>query len=192
MMMMMMMMVMMMMTMMKYYDDDDDDVDDDGNDDDDGDDDDDDYDCDDDDDHDDDEDDDDDDDDDYYDYDCDCDDHDVNSVVFARLGEGGVRTDVNGCLKLIGVLTMMLLRKQLKCEHSLMPAATRVWAAHLTEELTYLLHATVRLRRNPHVDVSKEAVLTQKTNKKEGHNFDSRKGKNEGRRKDHRKKETPA
>ena len=61
----------------------------------------------------------------------------------------------------------MLLRTPLKCEHSLMPAATRVWAAHLTEELTYLLHATVRLLRNPHVDVSKETVLAQKTNRKE-------------------------
>ena len=56
----------------------------------------------------------------------------------------------------------------------------------------YLLHATVRSRCNPHIDVSEEAVLAQKANRKEENNFDSRKGKNERRRKDRRKQETTA
>ena len=35
------------------------------------------------------------------------------SIRFAGLGEGGVRTDVNGCLTFIKVLALMFLRKQL-------------------------------------------------------------------------------
>ena len=63
------------------------------------------------------------------------------------------------------------------------------------EELTYFLRATVCSRRDSHADVSKENILpfnTVKTNRKEGNNIDSRKGKKEGGRKDDRKQETTA
>ena len=63
---------------------------------------------------------------------------------------------------------MMLDRKQLNCEQSLMPCSNHGRGLLTSlEELTYLLHAA-------------EKALAFKTNRNEEHNFDSRKGKKEG------------
>ena len=55
--------------------------------------------------------------------------------------------------------------------------------------MTYFLHATARSRRDSHADASKEKVLVSKTNRKQGNNFDSRKGNKERGRKEGRKED---
>ena len=104
-------------------------------------------------------------------------------VAFAGLGEAGVRTDVNVCLELISVLTMMLLPKQLNYEHSLMPHRNQdCGLLTALEELTYLLHAATLTQI-----YQKNKFQHKKTNRKEQNIFDSRKGKKEGGREEGRK-----
>ena len=98
----------------------------------------------------------------------------ISYIAFAGLDEGRAGTDIDHKRMFgINVLAMLLLPKQQNGKHSLMPCSNQGCGL---EELTYLLHATLAPR------LSRNCIKRyQRKNKQEGNNFDTRKGRKEGR-----------
>ena len=102
----------------------------------------------------------------------------ISYIAFAGLDEGRAGTDIDHKRMFgINVLAMLLLPKQQNGKHSLMPCSNQGCGLLTSlEELTYLLHATLAPR------LSRNCIKKyQRKNKQEGNNFDTRKGRKEGR-----------
>ena len=79
--------------------------------------------------------------------DDDDDNDDGDYIAFASLVEGGVGADIYVCLELTCLL-WCFYRNNLNCNHSLMPCSNQGRGLLTSlEELTYLLHAALRLAR---------------------------------------------